>query len=427
MSVTSRGRVGEGKREHDESPTSTTRGVAVAMSRSPVNTRSWGWGRRQDLAQPGTSPGNTLWPPLKESNPKVDAKCAAIVERGSGGTASSDASGEGSSDRGGRTEIRSGGGVLKSPGGSRSPPHSRVSPTTASLSGSSREHNTDGPSLSPLEAAGVGGSDSPPAMSLTSSIAVRSADRPIPYPTRGSRSLPWQAQDSPKTRGESGGARMPPIGSQPVKIERTSSDSSGGGPSRSTSGRRGTHRNLVSSAPREVPRKNAGRHASAITAVATAGASAHGHHGYGQGQGPGRGQGRMMTGLNWSRSGSNQDSPARRCHASTGNVGPVSGTGSSSTKRESGGGGRVRAATITSDSGGGGGGAQRSAGRSRVTEVNFNPFKKQDEKEVGGTGHECVIECKAREGGRKRETETPKRSREMISYLTEGRSLVFHH
>lgn len=290
MSVTSRGRVsGEGRKEHDESPTSSTRGVTVTKARSPVNTRSWGWGRRQDIVQPGTSPGNTLWPPLKESNPKVDAKCAAIVERGSGGTASSDASGE----------SRGGSGVLKSPGGSsRSPPRSRVSATTAPPSGTSREHNTDGPSLSPVEAPSVGGSDSPPAMSLARSITARSADRPIPYRTRGSRSLPWQAQDYPKTRGEVGGTRMPPIGSQPVKIERTSSDSGGGGGlSRSTSGRRGAHRTHVSSAPREVPR--------VTTAVASPGTSAHGD-----------GPGRMMTGLNWSsKSFSNQDSPAGAVNA----------------------------------------------------------------------------------------------------------------
>lgn len=297
MSVTSRGRVGgEGRKEHDDSPSSSARGVTVAISRSPVNTRSWGWGRRQDIAQPGTSPGNTLWPPLKESNPKVDAKCAAIVERGSGGTASSDASGE-SRGRGGRSEGHGGSGVLKSPcGSSRSPLRSRVSATEAPLSGTSREHNTDGPSLSPVEAPGVGGSDSPPAMSLARSIAMRSADRPIPYPTRGSRSLPWQAQDSSKTRGEVGGMRMPPIGSQPVKIERTSSDSGGGGLSRSTSGRRGGHRTPVSSAPREVPRMNA----SDTTVVATPGTSTHG---YGQG-------------LNWSsRSVSIQHSPAGAVNA----------------------------------------------------------------------------------------------------------------
>ena len=326
LSVVARGR----EREESLNLTVGSVSVSVTASRSPVNTvstvntRSWGWGgRRQDLSQPSTSPGNTLWRPLKESNPDVDAKCAAKAERGSGGSSGGEGSytlgesGNANVSGSGNEGNRGGNEALKSPGRSRSPPQIHLSPQAAessvSVSGAaSRELATDRPCLSPAGPRSVDGSGSPPSLSLARSMATKSVGRPIPQaPThrpRGGLRPAWQVKDT-FSRGRGGevgaqqGARIPPGKSLPVKIERTSSDGSGGGYAggRFTAGRRGAPRIMATSAPREGPWKDADREASASAAA----------HGYGMVQSQWRGgaQGKAIDGAGWSRLGSSQDSP----------------------------------------------------------------------------------------------------------------------
>lgn len=254
------------------------RGGPSTRSRSPAAPvpRRWGWSKKQETAQPSTSPGNSLWPLSKDPLPKFNAKHAAESNHGVG-------------DGGGGTD-----GTSKSHAGGRSPTGTarQGAPTplwTPQLALDNPAPSPAGPYAESDEA--------PPMLALGKSPAKSSlkvqgdhspAAAPPPSATSAGRRLPqskgrvWGAKTP--LAGGTQGANILSAGTVPVKIERACSDSR-----KSDAGRKGG-KFAQRSSPRAVPKGGTDR----------AGVGGHGH-GYGHGRSP-------VVGA-WSRPSSSLETP----------------------------------------------------------------------------------------------------------------------